>query len=93
MEDLKMLVKELKKQLKGQYAIAEVYRYTDSRKRIHTDYIKSVGVDENEDNLVVDDYEIMNAEDYDNTVLANSSLSSNDFDDDVFPTLVIMVND
>lgn len=91
-----MKIKELKELLKEQgneYYDIEVYKYTfDNHKSIHTDYITSI--EDYNDNTEVEDYQLMNEEDYNNSILANSSKQA-DFeewydDKDAIVLVVIM---
>ena len=62
----------------------EVYKYTDSAHRIHTDFIESVEMDADalpyDDNGEIDaDVILMDEEEYSRTILANSCVSTKDF--------------
>lgn len=82
-EDINMNIKNLKELLKNQgkkYEEIETYVYRfNEKKEIHTDYIKGVEL-EDDDEAEVIDYELMNEEEYNKSVLANSSLTA-DFED------------
>ena len=68
-----MTIKELKELLEEQgreYVNMEVYSYLFSNHSIHTDSIKSVEEYSDDDEVI--DYELMNEEDYQRTILANS---------------------
>ena len=69
-----MKIKKLKELLKEQgkeYYDIEVYEYKfNESKSIHTDYIKYI--ENYTENDEINDYRLMNEEEYNNTILANS---------------------
>lgn len=69
-----MKINELKELLKEQgkeYYDIEIYKYAfNNHKSIHTDYITSI--ENYDDNTEIEDYQLMNEEEYSNTILANS---------------------
>ncbi len=77
-----------------EYTDFEVWMYKDKSKRLHTDYIKNID-DEYDENLEVDNYYIMDEDEYNKTVLANSGEYANFeewYDNKNAKVLVIMVN-
>lgn len=74
-----MTVKEIKEldSIKGQYSDIEVYRnYNSDKMGFHTDRIQSVeSYSEAEE---VTEYQLMDEEDYNNSICANTSLSFSD---------------
>ena len=87
-----MTIKDVINEHKGEYVDCEVYEYTDRRRVIHTDFIRSI--DDPDMNAEVIDWELMDEDDYDKSVLANSSVSadfSEWYDDKEAKVLVIMI--
>lgn len=68
-----MRVKELLKEMKGKYTVVEFYEFTDRRKSFHTDRCKYINDWEINENMLVDDYSLMDLEEISNTLLANCS--------------------
>ena len=77
-----MTIKKLKEMYKGQYTEIEVYESTCDAQHypthFHTDNCR--GIEQYNDNSIVGLYEFMNEEDYNNTIMANSSENA-DFSD------------
>ena len=68
-----MTIKEVQKMYTGQYVDFEVYRnFNSNRLGFHTDRIN---VDDYSESDEVTEYELMNREDYSQSVLANSPVS------------------
>lgn len=76
-----MTIRELleEKYIKGHYDDYEIYKYTDKDHRIHTDFIKFLNDTDNNGFISLDklndmnvcDYQLMDEEDYNNTINAN----------------------
>lgn len=80
-----MTIKELKEELKGQYAECEVYRSTDkSSNTFHTDHCVSLDDCSPHGNYTEDmkikAYELMDEDEYNNSILANGEFTA-DFND------------
>lgn len=74
-----MTVKETLEYYKGKFVDVEVYRnFNSSRFGFHTDRIKSV--ENYDDNDEVIEEELMDEEDYSNSILANGGINA-DFED------------
>ena len=72
-----MTIKELKELLKEQgkkYMDIEVYRYKSNKHIIHTDFID--WVEDYTDDSKVFDYELMDEDEYNETILANSGIQA-----------------
>lgn len=54
----------------------ETYEYTDKTQRLHTDFIKSIDLNSTDD---IDNFDVflLNEEEYNNTILANSCVQAN----------------
>lgn len=74
-----MTLKEMKLKENGNYVDMEVFYLNNSKDvSYHTDKIKSC--DDYEDNMTIIDYRLMNEQEYNDTVLANSCIEA-DFQD------------
>lgn len=62
-------VSEVKKMYEGRYDDIEFYKFRFGQKKIHTDYIEYI--EDVGDDAPVEDFELMDEERYDFTVLAN----------------------
>ena len=62
-------VAEIKKMYEGKYADIEFYKFRFNNKIIHTDYIKYI--EDVSDDAPVEDFELMDEERYNFSVLAN----------------------
>ena len=65
-------VAEVKEMYKGRYDDIEFYRFRFGRKIIHTDFIKYIEYEDVSDDAPVEDFELMDEERYNFSVLANS---------------------
>lgn len=82
-EELPDKISDLLKEEIEECAEVEVYTYTGKKHIIHTDCIESLDIDINDMYCAaIDefDYEVMNEDDYNNSVLANTGMMA-DFDD------------
>lgn len=70
-----MKIKEIIEENKGNYYNIEVYKFNSNNKRIHTDFINYLEDYNTEDE--VEDYVLMDEEEYDTTILANSTERAN----------------
>jgi hypothetical protein len=91
-----MTIKEVRKMFENQNYIYDddTYQYTDQSSRIvpHCDHIRAVELDENIDYSTLQ-YHMMNMNEYDNTILANTSLTHAQFDwDDTDMILIITID-
>lgn len=71
-----MTVAELIEQEKDSFDTFEVWKYLDKTRRLHTDFIKNLDEEYGEDvwgKVEVKDFYIMDEEEYDETILINSS--------------------
>ena len=88
-------IKELKERYKGEYADVDVYRYASyvaqKDHSFHSDDIKDVYDDVPEDVEIVADYRLMDEEDYNNSVFANTCMYFSDIYSPDDKVLVIMV--
>lgn len=88
-------IKEVIEERGNEVADIEIYKFTGCRHDIHNDFIKSVDVSHNSE-IEIYDYEIMDEEDYERTVLANVDLFA-DFEewygDKNAKVLVIMLDE
>jgi hypothetical protein len=86
-----MTIKEVQEMFTGQYFDFEVYRnFNSNRLGFHTDRINSV--DDYSESDEVTEYELMNREDYSQSVLANSSVSWEEYGlDDRDKILVVKI--
>ena len=64
-------VAEVKKMYEGRYADIEFYKFRFGQKRIHTDCIEYIEYEDVSDNAPVEDFELMDEERYNFSVLAN----------------------
>lgn len=75
----------------------DVYRYSDSSHRLHSDYIESVDLAYSEvKNMEVDEWYVMDEEEYSRTILANTSEYADFeqwYDDKDARVLIIMVSE
>lgn len=68
---VKEIIKDMKNIDKNIYDY-DIYRYIDNNnKKLHTDYIQAIY--ENYENMEVKEYYILGEQEYDDTILANSS--------------------
>lgn len=85
-------LRELIKNHKGEYTDWEAYTYTDSSKRLSTDFIKSI---ENVNlEAEVEDWWLMDQAEYNDTILSNSSVKADFgewYDDAAAKVLVVVV--
>lgn len=72
-----MTVAEIMNSYEGEYTYLEVYKPIGNRHTFHTDNIESVGNRFNLDDYVLS-YELMDKEEYENTILANCGVRFND---------------
>lgn len=93
---MKYNANEIKNLINGANEV-EIYKYSDRTHRLHTDFIMSVDCDEI-DSLPFDgqgeidvDVEVMDAERYNETICANSSLEFSDMYEDGDKVAVIVV--
>ena len=91
-----MKVKEIIKDMKDideNICDYDIYRYTDNNnKKLHTDYIQAIY--EDYENLEVKEYYILDEKEYNETILANSSIKADFkewFNDENAKILVIIV--
>ncbi len=87
-------LRELLKSHKGEYTDWEAYAYTDRSRRLRTDFIKSIE-DVNLD-AEVDDWWLMDEEEYNDTILSNSSVPADFaewYDDADAKVLVVVVKE
>lgn len=89
-----MTIKETMEKYEGQYADVEVYRnFNSNRMGFHTDRIRSVEDYSSDDEAI--ECELMDESDYNNSILANTSLSANFaewYDDANAKILVLKIN-
>lgn len=72
---VKEIIKDIKNINKNIYDY-DIYRYIDNNnKKLHTDYIQAIY--EDYENLEVKEYYILSEQEYDETILANSSITAN----------------
>lgn len=89
-----MTVAEVMKDHEGEYDISEVYGYRGKIHRLHTDFVYGMDMDDiDPETAEVDDYEIMDEDVYNHTILANDSLTFSDFFEDGQLILVMVIND
>lgn len=89
-----MKIKEAIAMLSKEYTNIEVWMYTDKSKRLHTDYVKNID-DEYDEEIEIDDYYIMDEDEYNRTILANCGEYADFatwYDDKDEKVVVIMVN-
>lgn len=88
-------IKEVIEERGNEVADIEIYKFTGYRHDIHNDFIKSVDVSHNSETEIYD-YEIMDEEDYERTICANSDVFA-DFEewygDKNAKVLVIMLDE
>lgn len=72
-----MTIAEIMNSYEDEYNYLEVYRPVGNRRTFHTDSIASVGDDFSLDDYVLS-YELMDKEEYENTILANCGIKFND---------------
>lgn len=88
---MKQNVKEMLESREGEYDVVEYYTFNGIRKTIHTDNIDSIDEGEVKEFWEVLKDEVMDEEDYDNTVCANTGSKFSDFFDDGTRVLVVVV--
>ena len=79
---MKKTVRDIKKELEGKYAACEVYEYcNENYQRMHGDFLNYIDEEDTDDRKLFDDfsYELMDEEEYDNTIMANCC-DSGDFE-------------
>ena len=86
-----MKIREIINDYEGEFKAIEVYESTDGKRSFHTDHIAAVDDSEwmNDDEAV--DYELMDEDDYNSSVCANSSESFGDSYEEGNKVLVILV--
>lgn len=86
-----MKIREIINDYEGEFKAIEVYESTDGKRSFHTDHISAVDDSEwmNDDEAV--DYELMDEDDYNSSVCANSSESFGDSYEEGDKVLVILV--
>jgi hypothetical protein len=86
-----MTIKEIMDNYDGEFSAVEVFESKNNRKSFHTDQIQAL--DDSMYSLSDDalDYELMDEEDYNNSICANSSVSFSDVYEDNDKVLVILV--
>lgn len=78
-----MTVKEVIEKYKNEWFDFEIWKYNDVTERLHTDYIKNLDSYlsfEELQNAEVKYYELMDSKQYNNTILANSSVNADFFE-------------
>lgn len=86
-----MTIKEIMDNYDGEFNAVEVFESKNNRKSFHTDQIQALDDSMYSLSDEVLDYELMDEEDYNNTVCANSSVSFSDVYEDNDKVLVILV--
>lgn len=86
-----MTIKEIMDNYDGEFSAVEVFESRNNRKSFHTDQIQAL--DDSMYSLSDEalDYELMDKEDYNSTICANSSISFSDAYEDDDVVLVILV--
>ena len=69
-----MTIGQLKQELKGQYAGTEVYRFRDNLHIISSEYITAINDETDHDEVC--EYKLMDENEYNHTVYANSSYTA-----------------
>jgi hypothetical protein len=88
-----MTIKEVREFLESKnYIDIDTYQYTGKRKSLHTDFIESVELDESTDYPTLD-YQLLDMEEYDHSILANGAITHNDFGWDDNDKIVIVTID
>jgi hypothetical protein len=75
----------------GKFTAVEVYEFTDKRHSIHTDSIRELDPNEYNDNSEVIADSLMDEEEYNNTILANTSTRFTDIYNKDDKVLVIVI--
>lgn len=86
-----MTIKEIMDNYDGEFSAVEVFESKNNRRSFHTDQIQAL--DDSMYSLSAEaiDYELMDKEDYNRTICANSSISFSDAYEDDDIVLVILV--
>ena len=94
-----MTVKEVIEKYNGQYAEVEIYSYKGKVHRIHTDFLENIdGVYDKTVYLTkeIDEFLLMDEDEYNSTILANGSIYADFtdwYDDKNAKVLVITLNE
>lgn len=88
-----MNLQEVKDLYKNEFTTFEVYQFTSKRHSIHTDFIRELESHEYNDESEVVTHQLMDGDDYNKTILANSSSSFSDIYEDNDKILVIVIKD